>query len=323
MAWFRCIPWRTEEREHSDRARSCLRWLGGWKEGEEEEGEGKEGGLNPRVNDAYAKNCATCIPPTHRPTRIWRPPLLRQQPPSAFGPTAEGAEPFPLRAQADAFGRDMAAAFIAVQNAKKRRNADGIDESEEGSDPGLLSPKAAPPMIIADPMPKLPNRPLEEILPHQFAVYAFYRKDFIQVPIAFVIAANFLVTILEKEIDPFRIQKYPNVWLVLDYVFNSIFILELMLNLYGSWFFEFWKSGWNVFDFIVVLSGVLTMAQVAALKQLKMLRAFRIFRLFKRIRSLNKIVTALLKAIPGVANAFVIMLIVSRCLCLRRCAQSV
>jgi len=82
------------------------------------------------------------------------------------------------------------------------------------------------------------------------------------------------------------------------------------MNLYGSWFIEFWRSGWNVFDFIVDLSGVLTMAQVAALKQLKMLRAFRIFRLFKRIRSLNKIVTALLKAIPGVANAFVIMLIV-------------
>ena len=43
------------------------------------------------------------------------------------------------------------------------------------------------------------------------------------------------------------------------------------------------------------------------LGQLKMMRAFRVFRLFKRIKSLNKVVMALIKAIPGVANAFVIM----------------
>ena len=40
------------------------------------------------------------------------------------------------------------------------------------------------------------------------------------------------------------------------------------------------------------------------------LRAFRIFRLFKRVKSLNKIIVALFKAVPGVVNAFVIMMIV-------------
>jgi hypothetical protein len=45
------------------------------------------------------------------------------------------------------------------------------------------------------------------------------------------------------------------------------------------------------------------------LDQLKLLRAFRVFRLFKRVQSLNKIIVALIRSIPGVANAFLVMLI--------------
>lgn len=43
---------------------------------------------------------------------------------------------------------------------------------------------------------------------------------------------------------------------------------------------------------------------------LRMMRAFRVFRLFKRVKSLNKIIVSLAKAVPGVVNAFFIMLLV-------------
>lgn len=43
---------------------------------------------------------------------------------------------------------------------------------------------------------------------------------------------------------------------------------------------------------------------------LRMMRAFRVFRLFKRVKSLNKIVVSLGKAMPGVMNAFFILLLV-------------
>merc|ERR1712137_354287 len=74
---------------------------------------------------------------------------------------------------------------------------------------------------------------------------------------------------------------------------------------------KFWASGWNVFDTIIVVVGVLTMANVLRppLDKLKLMRAFRVFRLFKRIQSLNSIIVALLKSIPGVVNAFVVMLV--------------
>jgi len=80
---------------------------------------------------------------------------------------------------------------------------------------------------------------------------------------------------------------------------------------YGGPVRQFWRSGWNVFDFVIVSIGVVLMTGIdlGAFNRLKLLRAFRIFRLFKRIKSLNKIISALIKAVPGVFNAFVIMFI--------------
>ena len=31
--------------------------------------------------------------------------------------------------------------------------------------------------------------------------------------------------------------------------FNIIFLLELLINFYGKFFFSFWYDPWNVFDF--------------------------------------------------------------------------
>ena len=59
---------------------------------------------------------------------------------------------------------------------------------------------------------------------------------------------------------------------------------------------------------ILLMSGMVP--QNSPLANLKMLRAFRVFRLFKRIKSLNKIIVALGRALPGVTNAFLVMLLV-------------
>ena len=40
------------------------------------------------------------------------------------------------------------------------------------------------------------------------------------------------------------------------------------------------------------------------------MRAFRVFRLFKRVKSLHNIVLSLIKSAPGVANGFVVLLLV-------------
>jgi len=151
-------------------------------------------------------------------------------------------------------------------------------------------------------------------LPYQDEICRLYNNEIVVTLVALVIVANFVVNIVEKEIDPNpNDPKYPDFWNACDMTFNIIFMVELAANMwgYGGPVRSFWKSPWNVFDTVIVTVGFLTMVNALGppLDQLKLLRAFRVFRLFKRVESLNKIIVALIKSIPGVANAFLVMFI--------------
>jgi len=151
-------------------------------------------------------------------------------------------------------------------------------------------------------------------LPFQDTVNNIYHNKLVASFVAFCIIGNFAINILEKQIDPNTEDlSYGDFWYNADVTLNIIFLFELMANMYayGGPVKQFWASGWNIFDTIIVLVGVLTMVNVLGppLDKLKLMRAFRVFRLFKRVQSLNKIIVALLKSIPGVINAFVVMLV--------------
>jgi len=151
-------------------------------------------------------------------------------------------------------------------------------------------------------------------LPYQDQVRAFYQSSPVQMGIACVIIANFIASICERQIDPYPhpFKLHPTLWANLDDTFNTIFILELLINLYGLWFYAFWRDGWNVFDTVVVGVGVCTIARadLGPFNDLKMMRAFRVFRLFKRVKSLHAIVVNLVQSVPGVLSAFALTLIV-------------
>jgi len=166
-----------------------------------------------------------------------------------------------------------------------------------------------------------------DIFPMQAEVRALYTSTPIVIFVAVIILANFFVNMLEKEIDPTGRRYGPcnirpgadsdcfDTWAFLDTMFNIIFLIELLFNMYcyGGPRKKFWTSAWNVFDTFIVTIGIILMTPIVPpghpLAKLKLLRAFRVFRLFKRVKSLNKIIVALVKAIPGVSNAFVIMII--------------
>jgi len=147
---------------------------------------------------------------------------------------------------------------------------------------------------------------------HQEAAKAYYLSTPVQVGVAILICINFLSNIIEKEIDPDG-TEYKEVFGVLEYIFNFLFLIELILNMYGHWFFKFWRDSWNWFDFVVVSIGVIMMLPLDLPKSLNLLRtmrAFRIFRLFRRVKSLKKIIVAIMLSVPGVCNAFLILTIV-------------
>ena len=142
-----------------------------------------------------------------------------------------------------------------------------------------------------------------------------YQHIYVQVGVAMLIFANFITNIIEAQIAINGNTKYEvRVFRRFEMSFFVIFLMELFLNMYSSWFWKFWKDSWNVFDFVTVSITVLDVAGLLApdspLRYLRMMRAFRVFRLFKRVKSLNKIVVSLGKAMPGVMNAFLILTLV-------------
>jgi len=146
----------------------------------------------------------------------------------------------------------------------------------------------------------------------RYVVARFYNTFQFQMFVACLIGANFLTNIIEKEVDPHG-RRYTNEFRLLEMIYNILFTLELLINMYAHRCAVFWRSGWNIFDVVVVLIGLVNMMNLpfpSCFSMLRMIRAFRVFRLFKRVRSLKKIITALAHAVPGVMNAFLLLTIV-------------
>lgn len=97
-------------------------------------------------------------------------------------------------------------------------------------------------------------------------------------------------------------------WLrALDVVALSIFVVELALKLF-AFGPRFFRSGWNVFDLVVV--GIALVPSSGPLAVLRALRVLRVLRLVSAVPQLRFVVEALLKAIPGIAAIGGLMLII-------------
>ena len=152
---------------------------------------------------------------------------------------------------------------------------------------------------------------------YQPQVKAFYESMNVQIFVALLIILNFLCNIVEKEVDPHgkhggkHGDTVPGLWRAFEHSFNAIFLLEILINAYGRWLRVFWCDNWNVFDVVVVAIGCVSffVELDGPLKLFRTLRALRVLKLFKRIKSLNKILKTIVSAVPGVTNAFLVMVI--------------
>ncbi len=96
-----------------------------------------------------------------------------------------------------------------------------------------------------------------------------------------------------------RVMAAYGPWLsALDSIMLAVFVVEIGLKLYarGTGFF---RSAWNVFDFIVV--GIALVPASGPFAVLRALRVLRVLRLLSMMPRLRFIVEALLAAIPGIA----------------------
>mmetsp|Transcript_64605 Transcript_64605/g.79026 ORF Transcript_64605/g.79026 Transcript_64605/m.79026 type:complete len:380 (+) Transcript_64605:45-1184(+) len=196
-----------------------------------------------------------------------------------------------------------AAAINAIQ---KRRYLEELEKTRTSSTVGKVPSKSTKATL-----PELPEQGRGFWRFQRQAAWAYVQSP-VQLLVACLIGGNFIANITEKWMDPTG-EKHPATWEGIDMFFNSVFAVELVWNMYAFWFWTFWKSAWNVFDFLVVTIGILNMSKIplpGPLSLLRMMRAFRVFRLFKRVKSLHQIILSLMSSIPGVSNGFVVLLLV-------------
>jgi voltage-gated sodium channel len=86
---------------------------------------------------------------------------------------------------------------------------------------------------------------------------------------------------------------------VADRLALAVFVVELALRWYAAGW-RFFRDPWSVFDFLVV--GVALVPAAGPLAVLRTLRVLRVLRLASAVPSMRRVVTGLLRAVPGMAS---------------------
>lgn len=131
-----------------------------------------------------------------------------------------------------------------------------------------------------------------------------YSSQF-ELVIAFIILVNAvaLALLTMPEIDP----ETRNTLSELDKLALYIYLVELIMRLvsYGKRPWEFFRQGWNVFDFtIVVLSfGIFTGETII----LRLLRIFRLIRIFRFLPEVRVLTSSVVKSLPPLMSVGVLI----------------
>jgi len=116
----------------------------------------------------------------------------------------------------------------------------------------------------------------------------------------------FNALILGLETSAAAMARWGLLLVTFDKLCLCVFVAELAVK-FAAYRGRFWRSGWNVFDFLVVAVALVPGAGPWAV--LRSLRVLRVLRLLTVIPSLRKVVAAFLHSIPGLAGVCAVMLI--------------
>jgi hypothetical protein len=122
----------------------------------------------------------------------------------------------------------------------------------------------------------------------------FYQSPSCQYAIGMVIVSSYLTSIMssqilnksrrdqEEKIDRGKQQISEEQQMIqnllyLEYLYTFTFLGELILNLFANWLRPFFNDGWNVFDFIVVLTSLVALV-IPTLPAVGILRLIRVFK---------------------------------------------
>jgi len=127
----------------------------------------------------------------------------------------------------------------------------------------------------------------------------------------------FVITIIILSSLMIGAKTYPlpealvSVLWVMDYAVTLFFLIEILIRMAAEGHLShFFKKGWNIFDFVIVVVSLIPLDDAEYALIARMLRLFRVMRLISFIPELRVLVTALITALPRMGYVALLMFII-------------
>ncbi|PMR73821.1 ion transporter [Billgrantia endophytica] len=105
--------------------------------------------------------------------------------------------------------------------------------------------------------------------------------------------------------------RFQQTLLVLDVGVTIFFLMEILIRMAAErQLRDFFRKGWNVFDFLVVTASLIPMDDSEMVLLARLLRIFRVLRLVSMIPELRMLMAALFKSIPRMGYVALLMFII-------------
>jgi voltage-gated sodium channel len=117
----------------------------------------------------------------------------------------------------------------------------------------------------------------------------------------------FNAVLLGLETSPTLMAGWGPLIRALDMACLAVFVVEIALKL-AAYRLAFFRSGWNVFDFVIV--GVALVPGAQTLSVLRALRILRLLRVVSVAPRLRRVVEGFITALPGMGSVFLLMALI-------------
>ncbi len=98
---------------------------------------------------------------------------------------------------------------------------------------------------------------------------------------------------------------------VLDWLITAVFLIEITIRFLGEKHKRnFFRSGWNIFDTVIVLVSIIPIEDTEMAVIGRLIRIFRVLRMVSIIPELRILLTSLLKALPQLGYVMLLMFII-------------
>ena len=125
--------------------------------------------------------------------------------------------------------------------------------------------------------------------------------------IAVIIFSALMIGASTYDMDP----RWMHVVHVLDTGITIFFLIEIVIRMLAEErFINFFKSGWNIFDFFIVTISLVPIDDSEMVLLARLIRIFRVLRLVSIIPELRVLINSLLIAIPRMGYVLILMFII-------------